>query len=300
MRNIDPIVVNGFGRGGTNIAMNLLLSHPSCAMPSGELNKVFKGGALGEGGAKKVYKKVFYDTPIKLFAGDIFDRFCVTNRKNITNFLKCYIDMVLWIEKQRARHEGHNKWKSDTEIYKKVELKNARLTLKAHNGLVGLNDLFREMYPSVRFVAIVRDGYAVCESLIRRGWLADEAALLYDKVGRQILSNMQKQDYFLINFEDVLVDPLGSIEKIYSHCDLDSKSCGKFRLQHKSVASDASNHSVLHGEYDRQLEWFDREGLQNYFKVDVNKNQIQRLSLEQIATIDRIAGKTISRLKNVR
>jgi hypothetical protein len=35
MLNKKPIIVNGFGRGGTSILMNLLLSHPVVAMPSG-------------------------------------------------------------------------------------------------------------------------------------------------------------------------------------------------------------------------------------------------------------------------
>ena len=296
MLNKSPIVINGFGRGGTNILMNLLLSHPSLAMPSGELNKVIKGGAMGEKRIKKIYKKLFYDMVIRLLAGDIFDRFNFKKRDKISYFVKVYVDRILWQEKQRARHESHNKWKNEAEHYTADELRKARLVLKAHNGLIFMNDMFRSMYPEVRFVVIVRNGYAVCESLIRRGWRLEEAARLYDLVGREILANKQKNDCLLVKFEDVLIDPLDLIEKIYSHCKLDSSACAKFRLQHKSFASKDSDESILQGEYDRQVVWFNRNELVTYFKPDVNTNQIRRLSSEQIANIERIAGETISRL----
>ena len=50
----------------------------------------------------------------------------------------------------------------------------------------------------------------------------------------------------------------------------------------------------MHGDYDRQVEWFDRERLVAYFKPDVNKNQVNRLNADQVKIIDSIAGETIA------
>ena len=296
MLNIKPIIVNGFGRGGTNILMNILLSHPATAMPSGELNKVIKGGGMGDGLIRRVFKKALYDLPIRTAVGDVFDRFDFNRRKNLPDFVCNYIDLVFWLEKQFSKHEGHNKWKNQTTLYTSSELRKGRLLVKAHNGLVFFNDVFRAMYPDIRFVTVVRDGHAVCESLMRRGWNIKDAANLYAAVGEEILLNSNQKDYLIIKFEEIIQDPLKAIENIYTHCGLDSRTCEKFRLQHKSVASKGSAKSVLHGAYDRQVAWFNRDELVRYFKPDVNANQIERLSNEHLQIIQDVAGGTIARL----
>src|SRR5690554_6419900 len=101
MLNKKPVIVNGYGRGGTNILMNLLLSHSDLVMPTGEMNKVIKGGALGEGVIKKIYKKILYDFPLRAMCrGDYFNRFALTERSELSNIAQKYIDYIFWIEKQ--------------------------------------------------------------------------------------------------------------------------------------------------------------------------------------------------------
>ena len=43
MLNKRPIFIIGFARGGTNIILNLLRSHPDVCSPRGETDQVFRG-----------------------------------------------------------------------------------------------------------------------------------------------------------------------------------------------------------------------------------------------------------------
>ena len=63
-----PIFINGFGSGGSNILVNLLLSHPEVCSPSGETQNVFRGGSRIESLARSVYKRVFYHIPITVMS----------------------------------------------------------------------------------------------------------------------------------------------------------------------------------------------------------------------------------------
>jgi len=194
MLNVRPIIVNGFGHGGTNILMNLLLSHPGTASPTGELYKVFKGGALWEDKKKSILKKILYDQPIRFICReDIFDRLLLKPRSIPNKIVLKYIDWILYHEKLRALHENHNLWKSPTSHYTKDELSRSRLTVKAHNGLVYMNDIFRTIYKDVRFVAIVRNGFAVCEGFMRRNRSLKDASEIYNKVGTEI-ARLKKDD----------------------------------------------------------------------------------------------------------
>lgn len=48
MLNKKPLFINAFARGGSNILMNLLMSHPGVCVSNGETHKVFKGQRIYE------------------------------------------------------------------------------------------------------------------------------------------------------------------------------------------------------------------------------------------------------------
>jgi hypothetical protein len=266
------------------------------ACPTGELNKVFKGGAMGERRRKRIYKKLFYNFPIVILCRqDIFDRFLLKHRIMPNRLVLNYIDWVLYHEKNRAFHESHNLWKAPDTYYKKSDLSKARLTVKAHNGLVYTNDIFRKMYPDVCFVAVVRNGFAVCEGLIRRGWDLDKAAELYKKIGNEIARNIPNPDYMFIKFEDIIINPLAAISKIYDHCGLDQKGLRYFRLQHKPIIS-KNGSKVLMGKYERQVVWYKADEIVSHFDPEINKNQIARLGKDKKKYLKEIIGKTMEKL----
>ncbi|MEX0660706.1 MAG: sulfotransferase [Candidatus Woykebacteria bacterium] len=296
MYNKEPVIVNGFGRGGTNILMNLLLSHKHLAAPSGELNKVIKGGARGENKGKKWFKKLIYEYPIKLRTKqDLFDRLSLDSRYVPSESILRYIDWILYREKLKALHESKNLWKSPELYYTKKELKQARLTFKAHNGLIFLNDMFREMYPDAKFICIVRNGLSVIEGQMRRGRPLTEMANLYNEVGKLMLKNSNNEDYLIVRFEDIIEKPLKMINQIFEHCGLDISDCEHFRLQHKSLVG-KNGKTKFKGAYDRQLVWYTKNELENHFDTSVNKNQLNRLHEEDLKKIKDIVGDTLLKL----
>jgi hypothetical protein len=289
--NSRPIIVNGFSRGGTGILMNLLLSHPDTAAPSGELQAVFKGGKQeGEENPGRVrYKKFFYDRPIRfLNRQDIFNMHLFEPRDIPNRFVLKYIDWILFHEKLRALGEFKNLWKDPTTLYTKEELAKSRLTFKAFDGLVFTNDIFRIMYPDVRFVAVIRNGFAVCEGHIRRGFTPERAANEYIKTGEEIIRNLSNPDYLCVKFEDILCDPFTVIQKILSHCGLDITKCKYFRLKNKPTISEDGK-PVLRGDGSR-LVWYTPEELKKHFILDVNQNQISRLTENEISYLDKTIG----------
>jgi len=295
MLNKQPIIVNGFSRGGTNILVNLLLSHPDTAMPTGELHKVF-GGETKKFSRKKIYKTIFYNMPIKLLSRqDIFHRTLYIPRDIPNKIVLKYIDWILFREKQRALKEAHNLWRDPFTHYTKKELAKSRVTPKAFDGLIFTNDIFREMYSDVRFVAVIRNGLALCEGHMRRGQSIEKAASEYNIVCNEILRNISNPDYLVIKFEDILSEPLKVIQKIYSHCDLDIKKCKYFRLQNKSTVS-KSGESVLKGDYDKQLVWYTPEEISHHFIPDVNQNQIARLKESEMRYLKDTIGPVMQRL----
>ena len=296
MLNNRPIIVNGFSRGGTTILINLLLSHPDTAMPTGELHAVFKGRTqIFKDNSRKInYKKIFYDLPIRLISRqDIFRRNLYKPRDIPNKIVLKYIDWILYKEKQKALGEFKNRWKDQTTRYTREELIKSRVTLKAFDGLIFTNDIFRKMYPDARFVAIIRNGLALCEGRMRRGHSKEKAANEYNLVCNEILRNLSNPDFLCIKFEDILSEPLKSIQKIYTHCDLDIKKCNYFRLKHRSIISKEGK-SILQGDRSK-LNWYTVDELKDYFVPEVNQNQIARLKESDLEYLKYKIGPTMEK-----
>src|SRR5687767_8121958 len=104
MRNRRPIFVVGFARGGTNLVMNLVLSHPHACMPRGELHEVFQGAA-GEPLRVRLAKNLRY-APLRLLARrKLLSIADWSERAPLDPLSRLWLDRVLFDEKLRARSE---------------------------------------------------------------------------------------------------------------------------------------------------------------------------------------------------
>jgi len=207
MLNKQPIFVNGFARGGTNILMNLLLSHPNTAMPMGELQKVIYGKALGETKFDQYRKKIFYELPLSYILDNTYFSLNNTNERKLPSpLLRQYIDFILYREKLNAtKHEGHNIYAYPNVKYTKDTLKNTRLVCKNISGLVYLTDIFQEMYPSPTFICIVRDGLALLESHLRRGAKLESFIDFFHQVATKMLACRDHySNYMIVRYEDII------------------------------------------------------------------------------------------------
>jgi hypothetical protein len=276
MLNKAPIFINGFSRGGTNLIMNLLASHPEVCVLSGETHEVFCGKSKRR---DRKIRRLFY-SPIKAAAGQqIFQTHCFETRNRVPGAAMHYIDLFFYIDKLITER---NKFKSEESRYTFRELNKTRFLAKNMNGVVFASDVFSEMYPDATFIAIVRNGLAICEGHIRRGRTAEEFGRMYEAVGRKMIQDTSLiKNYHIVYFEDMISDPLAFMKKIYVLANLDISKVGKVRLQaKKSMDGDGSRQYTFGGEKDREIHWFETEAISKYIRKEVNESQMRRLSAE--------------------
>jgi hypothetical protein len=273
MLNKNPIFINGFSYGGTNLITNLLTSHPDVCWLSGETHEVFYGKP------KKLFDiwiRRFFNFPVQVFARQhIFGRRCLDKRNRVPKFIKNYIDMIFYLDKLTT-----DKNKIKDVKYSSRELKRCRFLAKNVNGVVLASDLFSEMYPDATFISIIRNGFALCEGYVRRGWTADDFGRMYEIVCQKIIEDsINIRNYYIVRFEDMVSDPFTFIKKIYSFANLDISKVSKIRLQSKkSMDKNGTRKYTFGGSKDREIHWFSIEDIGDFIRKDVNDNQIAQLN----------------------
>lgn len=291
MLNHAPIFVNGFARGGTNLLMNLLASHPDvCLLSDGETHFVFHGKQ--EERFKKwlhrgVYLPVLVGTRQHLFRPGRFGE-----RKPVSRLTMRYIDAMLFADKMTT---SKNRRKGEHGVRSLGEMARGRLLCKNINGVVFASQLLATTYPEATFFGFVRNGLALCEGYIRRGGSAERFGKMYEQVCQKMISDSQRMPrYHMICFEDLMADPVGFIEQLYRSAGLNLSQVQRFRLQAKeSMDKDGVRRHTLGTESWGAIRWFDIGELSGRFRPDVNDNQIARLSETDKATFLRHAGRSM-------
>jgi hypothetical protein len=220
----------------------------------------------------------FFYIPIVLGSRQhIFDLRALEDRRVASSPFRRYIDAALYVGKLRARA---NRIPRNGMSPRSSEIAKRRLLCKNVNGVVFATPLFQQMYPDATFVALVRNGLALCEGFVRRGWDAREFGILYDRVCRKMLQDAKRYpNYHIVRFEDLLRDPANIITDIYHRARLDTESVKHFRLQAKpSMDKDGQRKYTFGAGQDRERHWFTKEQLSTCLRPDVNQNQIAQLS----------------------
>ncbi len=296
MINKAPIFVNGFTRGGTNLLMNLIVSHPDVCMLGGEMHVVFYGrdrDNIRKWGHRLLYLPILFTT-----RQHFFWPYRLYNRNKIPRLLMHYIDFLLYCSKVLAPRNRIRGQATTNTIRQIVE---SRLVSKNVNGVVLTTPLFAEMYPDAIFIGLVRNGLALAEGFIRRGWTAERIGKMYEIICQQMIKDEKNNDnYFLVRFEDLIEDPVKEIANIYSCMGLDIKKVSKYRLQaKKSMTSNGTRDYSFGGETDREIKWFKPTDLHKGIRRDVNQNQIARLEDREKFTFLRLASKSMSDLNYI-
>jgi hypothetical protein len=290
MLNKAPIFVNGFKYGGTNLIMNLLASHPDVCWLSGETQFVFNGRRHR---LDRWLRRLFY-LPIRISPGDhlLHRTKDIDAQRRVPRFMMPYVDLFFFADKMTTQN---NRFKQENVRYVLKELKNCRFLAKNVNGLVLASDIFSEMYPDATFIALVRNGLALCEGFMRRGWSAQEVGRMYETVCQKMLHDSRAMpNYRIVRFEEMVSDPVGFMKKIYSFAGLDADRVEKVRLQAKrSMNKDGTRNYTFGGSKDRETHWFSIEELGSNVRNDVNANQIARLNAADRETFLKQAGNSM-------
>lgn len=295
--NKAPIFVNGFGRGGSNILINLLLSHPEVCSPSGETQKVFRGGSSIESLVRSIYKRVFYNIPITAMSGRaVFKLSNLESRPLWSPRAARFIDSVLYREKLRARHERYNCFIREGVRYSHEQILRSRLLCKNLNGLILTTKNFAAMYPDATFFGLIRNGLAVCEGNIRRGRSAEAFGKMYERLASKMIEFSENMDNFhIVRFEKILLDPIEQMKVIYQQANLDFARIDMVRLQIKPTLSKTGQHELKYG-YDRQVVWLAPDKVQTHFDPEIDAIQIANLSRRDREIFLKNCGKTMEKL----
>ena len=292
-KNRRPIFLVAFARGGSNLLLNMLRSHPEVCSPRGETQEVFLGKP-DESPAVRAGKALRY-LPIWLsLRGHRLSDRDWRPRPAFGPAAQRRIDRILYDEKLRARGEGQNEFIRENVRYSDAEIEAARLLCKNLNGLIFASHEFHRIYPDATFLALIRDARAVVEGHLRRGHELETFALNYERAARQMIEDSQRiPRYRLLRYEDLVADPRKALEEVYRHCDLDLAQVPKIRLETKAVMDGEGKHVFVQGAKGKRMVWYDLEDFHHHIVGQANENQIQRLGSELRARIEEICGESL-------
>lgn len=306
-RTHRPIFIVAFTRGGSNILLNLLRSHPDVVAVRGELQQVFRG-AGEEPVWTRLAKRLRY---LPILLGERRHVLGVgdwSERGPFGRLTAGTLDRVLHDEPLRARSASENRYISESVEYSREQIARARPVVKNVDGLIMLSRHLARVFPDATFVGLVRNGYAVCEGQVRRGVPLEHAARHYALgVQRMEEDARELKRFALLRYED-LIDPASdTLIRLLDHCELADDRLDRIRLETKAVMSATGEHSLEHHSQaasaragkrstgTKRLVWYEREAYMHHFVADANTHQIARLTREQIALVRSIAGSEMDR-----
>ena len=205
-----------------------------------------------------------------------------------------HIDSVLYQDKLFANGDTQNRYKSQNVEYTLDQIRASRLLSKNVAGTIFLTDELAKMYPDAVFLAIVRNGLALCEGHIRRGVPAEKIATRYQSGCQKMIQDAESiSNYHIFRFEDLLKHPHQVLREVYDCAGLDLSDVPKIRLETKRVMDKDGKHKFVHNTEAKALVWYDLDLFDQHFVTDVNQHQIDRLTPKQRDTIVQIAENSL-------
>lgn len=258
------IVVNSFGRGGSNILVNMLSASPDVIVADREFWQMY-------------YK--LWNLPPK-----VYRRFGVKSGQFISNLLFNDTQFKVRLEESITRS-----MKNDFQLREKRELTGISpkyVLLKVTEYDVFLNSQIERNFDHVEFIGLARNGYSLCDSWKRRGTSPRVGGKMYNHIlGRMREEANVRNNYRIIRFEDMLSDPVGFIQDIYSKLELSSPSDDSYLYYKKGFGPGNEGSS----DDKRVMSVINIKEWNSILKSEVSKNAKDRLSEPDLADFERNA-----------
>lgn len=255
MLNNKVILINGISRSGSNILWNIIQSHPQACSPVSETNHILhpRGPGLHR-----------------------ISRFLYTRFAN--SAVRRYLDEKLYNAKLKNLEHESNRYRTEDQLYSLEEVQNAALCLKALNEDIYLTDMFYSMYEDIHAIGLVRNGYAVCEGMVRRGERPDKVGASYARYMARIIEDSQRfENYRVVKFEEIVDRPFETAESLFRFCGLKPERVNKLRFKSKEITSSDGSRSETYKSVGGKY-WFDRASVKEFMDPDVDKSQSRLLS----------------------
>ena len=260
MQDKRAVIINALSRGGSNILWNVLQSHPLLCSPMRETGSLFTENIppfvsyLPADQAKRIASWRI----TRLVAGR-------------------YIRRSLYGWKLKNYSSVDNCTKYEGVRYTLEEVENSILCFKNVDSDLKLNRLLESLYEDVSHVALVRNGYAVCNGWMRRGLSAKEAGRKYASLVGTILNlRNSSRRFILIKFEELIGDPFAIAEQLFQALELEPRAIPKIRLKAKRVLSRLGTHETRFGVEGRKY-WFGPEEIGAVLDARIDARQIAEL-----------------------
>ncbi|MEM9291341.1 MAG: sulfotransferase [Acidobacteriota bacterium] len=269
-RNQRPIFLGCFSRGGSNILWNLFLSHPQVCSPLRETLEIFR---------------LDWRAPtldgfrLALRTGRrVFDQWNLSPRKPLGPAAARQVDEVLYREKLRTLDDEYMSWRDAERRYSAEEIAATRLCAKNNNGLVFLTELWLDLYPQATFFALLRHPVALYESHKRRRITSSPRQFtdFYNRIAGRMLDDAEGYDCcHLVRFEDLVQQPLESMQRLYAAADLDPSALQQLRFKTKPHYRRDGSHGSDHPPGTHL--WLDFDEVPGFLVPDINRRQASQL-----------------------
>lgn len=296
MLNKRPVFLHSFARGGSNLLLNLLLSHPEACHSGGELDQVLIG-RTGQSRLESWRRRIWHWWVVDRRAGAHYFRpGNISPRASLSEADAALIDMALFRARRFTRIAKQNRYKGPGAPYAPAEISVCRPVFKSVNGTVMAASRLAAHFPDASTICLVREGAAFLESYLRRGFSVEAAAGIYNVVGGHLMDLSESGSTFrLLRYEDLVADPRSVIREIYQWLGLDFAAVDNFRIQAKRLVGE-DGRVTLRGYRDRELLWCSEDELEDHIPKNVNANQRGRLAKDDLEQFLELAGGTMQRL----
>ena len=286
----EPIFLNCMSRGGSNIFWNFFLTHPGACSPIRETVELFRTGWRAP---------TWAGTWLAISSGQprLFDQWYLRPRRLLRRRQRLAIDRVLHRNKLLTLTDPEMRFKNRDETYTLAEVERARLVTKNNNGLIFLNDNFRQIYPDATFFNLVRHPVALYESHKRRRlWRSPEdSARFYHAITDKMLADVEgRERCFLTRFEDLLADPLETLRRVYAQAGLEHEVVHQVRLRSKKHYQPGGARGSA-WEIGRHF-WLDFDEVPRFLDAKINERHIDRLSPGERESIVERTSSVLERL----
>ncbi len=279
MLNHRPIFLNCFSRGGSNILWNLLLSHPQVCSPMRETLEIFYFG-LRARTWPGLWVRVLSRQP------RLFDQWHLQPRRPLTGAAARYLDRVLYRYKLTTLDDEDMSIKAPGQTYTRDEVEASRLVAKNNNGLTFLTERLLEVYPDATFFALVRHPVALYESHRRRGISPgpDAFAPFYNRLAQRMLDDADRFDAcHLLRFEQLVHEPLASVDEIYHHAGLERGAVERLRFKCKPHLQPDGSHSTPYDQNSHR--WFAPDEVPAFLEPSIDRLQAERVDASEAARV---------------
>lgn len=137
-------------------------------------------------------------------------------------------------------------------------------------------------------IFLIRNGYAICDGYVRRGYKSSRAGKIYANVGKKMRQIHETMDNVcVVRFEDMVSDPFNLAESLFKFIGM-PQTVDRLRLKSKKIVTQDGRHLAPYGDQGQKY-WFTRDTIGEIIDPNIDDIQSSRLSGDDLETFEKYA-----------